>query len=399
MRRAIGLGAQENMPEKQRAMDLLKYRSFPEVGAAVRSCAHAVVEAWLHIAKDNVPAAGGLTPDDLRDHLVTIMDDMAQTLEADEPMMLADMINRARVHGDVRFDQNYNLSELLTEYSLIRPILLDFVTEQMTRPMLPTEIVALNLAVDVAVKQGVLAFANHHKAKLEATANARAKYLSFLSHDLRGGLNGTLLMIEVLRRELKQHEQFAESVQDLESMRRSILDTVGTMDRFLHAEKLRNGKVQPRLGQVSLHALVRDVVSQLSWTASEKGVTIESRVDGDGNVTSDRELLLLIVQNLASNAVKYGKTAARILVEPLGEHGVRVSVTDDGAGIAPDFLNQMFAPYARGDTYGQAGNGLGLFIARQSADLIGAKLWGESTPGSGCKFCLEISGVPVETKG
>ncbi|HEV7300479.1 MAG TPA: HAMP domain-containing sensor histidine kinase [Tepidisphaeraceae bacterium] len=374
----------------QRSMDLLKYRSFPGIGAAVRACADQVVEAWLQIAKENVPAAGGLTADELRDHLAMTLRGMAETLESDQPMTLAELMDKATIHGDVRFDQRYNLSELLTEYSLIRPILIDHVNEFMDRPMDATEIVALNLSVDVAVKQGVLAFASHQKAQLEAGANSRAKYLSFLSHDLRGGLNGTLLMIEVLRRELKNHEQFAESVQDLEAMRRSILDTVGTMDRFLHAEKLRNGKIQPRLGQVNLHHLVRDIVSQLSWTAKEKGVTVEPKLDGDGMVTSDRELLVLIVQNLMSNAIKYCKGQVSLTVTKHDSGNTIIAVCDNGPGIAAEFLSKMFAPYARGDTHGEAGNGLGLFIARQSADLLGAKLWGESTVGQGSRFYVEI---------
>jgi signal transduction histidine kinase len=386
--RAIN-GSRNTMQATQRPMDLLKYRSFPEIGAAVRARATAVVEHWLQIARDNVPAAGGLTPDELRDHLGITLESIAQTLESDQPMTLSELMSKATIHGDVRFDQQYNLAELLTEYALIRPILIDQVSEHLARPMKPTEIVALNLAIDVAVKQGVLAFTDHHKNKLQKTAEARAKYLSFLSHDLRGGLNGTLLMIEVLRRELQGHEQFAESVQDLESMRRSILDTVGTMDRFLHAEKLRNGKVVPKVTEVNLTHLVRDVVSQLSWVARDKGVTIDTNTDGDGVVKTDRELLMLIVQNLVSNAVKYCRGKVTVTIDRTNGNA-RVSVVDNGPGIAPDFLAKVFAPYARGDTHGEQGTGLGLFIARQSADLLGVKLTATSTLGSGSTFTLEI---------
>lgn len=370
-------------------MDLLKYRSFPEIASAVRDRATAVVELWLQIARANVPTAGELSADELRDHLGVTMRMMAETLESDQPMTLSELMNKATLHGDVRFDQQYNLSELMTEYALIRPILIEQVTEQLSRPMEPEEIIALNLAVDVAVKQGVLAFSDHHKNELQKSAESRAKYLSFLSHDLRGGLNGTLLMIEVLRRELQGHEQFAESVQDLESMRRSILDTVGTMDRFLHAEKLRNGKVVPHVGPVNLTQVVRDVVNQLAWVAKDKGVTIESNTDGDGVVNSDRELLILIVQNLVSNAVKYCRGKVSVAIDKV--HGnARITVVDNGPGIAPDFLAKVFAPYSRGNTHGEQGTGLGLFIARQSADLLNVKLTATSVLGSGSTFAVEI---------
>jgi len=372
-------------------MDLLKYRSFPDIARAIRQSAESVVTAWLRIAGDNVPVAEGLSQDKLRDHLALTLTEMAATIESDQPTTIQELLNTAMVHGDSRFAQNYNLSELLTEYSLIRPILIEHVTEEVKRPLETQEIVALNLAVDIAVKHGVLAFSNRQKAELQASSDSRAKYLSFLSHDLRGGLNGTLLMIEVLRRELKPHAQFAEAMEDLEAMRRSILDTVSTMDRFLHAEKLRNGKMQPRLGQVNLRTVVGDVVNQLSWTAKEKGVTIESSfVSGGEIINSDRELLLMVIQNLVSNAVKYCRGSVKVTAEGADGVEARIAVTDNGPGIADEHLARIFAPYSRGETHGQPGNGLGLYIARQSADLLQAKLWAESEIGKGSTFFIEI---------
>lgn len=357
----------------------------------MRASAGGVVEAWLTIAKDNVPVAGGLSNDELRDHLSVVIHEMAQTLEADTPSSMQELLDTAITHGDSRFAQRYNLSELLTEYSLIRPILIEHATQQLGRPMETTEVIALNLAVDVAVKQGVLSFSNLQKADLQASADSRTKYLSFLSHDLRGGLNGTLLMIEVLRRELKPHPQFTDAMEDLEAMRRSILDTVGTMDRFLHAEKLRNGKLQPRLNQVNLKALIGDIVNQMSWNAKEKGITIEWSIHCSEQVTSDRDLLQMIVQNLLSNAVKYSRGGTvKVVADPADGAEARLAVIDNGPGIEPEQLSLIFAPYVRGSDHGQPGNGLGLYIARQSADLLKAKLWAESEVGKGSTFYLEI---------
>ena len=116
-------------------MDLLKYRSFPDIARAVRSTSTAVVEAWLKIAKDNVPVAGGLSQDELRDHLNLTLNGMAQTLESDSPTTIEELLDTATTHGDSRFAQRYNLSELLTEYSLIRPILIECVSEHLGRQM------------------------------------------------------------------------------------------------------------------------------------------------------------------------------------------------------------------------------------------------------------------------
>ncbi len=107
---------------------------------------------------------------------------------------------------------------------------------------------------------------------LQASSDSRAKYLSFLSRTTwRGGLNGTLLMIEVLRRELKPHVQFAEAMEDLEAERAARSSTPLAHGSLPSRREARNGKLQPRLGPVNLRTLVSDVVNQLSWTAKEKG--------------------------------------------------------------------------------------------------------------------------------
>jgi len=65
-------------------------------------------------------------------------------------------------------------------------------------------------------------------------------------------------------------------------------------------------------------------------------------------------------------------------------------VIDQGPGIAPEKLEQLFAAFSRGETHGQPGTGLGLSIARQAADLLKAKLWAESKQGQGSTFQLQL---------
>jgi two-component system sensor histidine kinase EvgS len=60
-------------------------------------------------------------------------------------------------------------------------------------------------------------------------------------------------------------------------------------------------------------------------------------------------------------------------------------------------MSQLFAPFERGETYGQKGTGLGLTIARQAAELLGAKLSAESKPGEGASFHLDLPKAGVAT--
>jgi len=224
--------------------------------------------------------------------------------------------------------------------------------------------------------------------------DSQAKYLSFLSHDLRGALNSVLLMIEVLRRDLAGAEQFTQSLDDLDVMKRTILETVGTMERFLHAERLRKGLFVLRPALMDLKQFIAGVAQQFSYQAKEKGLNLEIDLPPGTTIRTDREAMLMIMQNLISNAIKYSeKGTVKIGCKDCGPGKIgpiTLFVADEGSGIAPEKLDKIFAPFVRGDTHGQQGEGLGLSIARQGAQMLGAKLWAESELGKGTTFYLEL---------
>jgi signal transduction histidine kinase len=376
---------------KNRTMDLLKYQPFPALAEAVRVATPLVVERWQQVVRRTLPNAGELSIKQLHNDLPNILALIADALEADEPKATKALMDEAVTHGEVRYDQNFNIGDVLIEYSVLRRVLCEEVLRQLDREMAVEELSALNLAVDVAVRRGVVSFATEQRAELQSVVEAQTKYLSFLSHDLRGGLNGVLLMIEVLRRDLAKEPKFGESLEDLDVMRRSILETVGTMDRFLHAERFRKGKVQVRPARVDVKRLINEVAMHFSYQARDKKINLVQDVPEGVAVTSDKELVTVILQNLVGNAVKYQPAGeVRIKVGCDGDAVCLISVIDQGPGIASEKLEQLFVPFTRGETHGQTGSGLGLSIARQAADLLKARLWAESKPGQGSTFHLEL---------
>ena len=374
---------------KNRSMDLLKYQSLPELAAALRARCDVIIERWHAAVQETMPQANELSLSELRNSLPQTLEQMAAALESDEPKATKDLMDLATSHGETRYDQNFNLGELMIEYSLLRPILVEEVATHLGRIVSIQEILALNMGVDVSCRRGVTTYVNQQKAELQSLVEAQSKYLSFLSHDLRGGLNGILLMLEVLRRDLEGVEKFAEPLSDLETMRRAILETVGTMDRFLHAERFRKGKVQVKPSNVNLRDVISDLIGQFNYLAREKDLRLEMDVPDKALATTDRELVNLILQNLLGNAIKYSK---RGVIQIAARNGGlwKISIKDHGPGIAADKLASLFQTFTRGDTHGQAGTGLGLSIARQAADLLSARLWAESKIGEGSTFHLEL---------
>ena len=378
---------------KNWSMDLLKYRPFPDLAAAVRARTAVAVDRWLAAVKLTLPAANELTFTQIRNRLPDTLASMADALEAEDPKATKDLMNTSISHGETRFDQNFALGELMIEYGVLRPILIEECCEHLGRMLTLEEAQALNMGVDVICRRGVVTYVNQQKEQMQALVDAQTKYLSFLSHDLRGNLNSVLLMIEVLHRDLETEPKFMQSIDDLQVMRRSILETVATMDRFLHAERFRKGKVQVKPETVNLQAVVCDVVAQFAYQAKDKDLDLHCEVPADIEIVSDPQLIGMILQNYIGNAIKYSRKGQVRVTCDKGADAMmacRISVSDQGPGIEASAMDKVFQPFARGETHGESGTGLGLTIARQAAELLGAKLSVESEVGNGTTFHLDL---------
>ena len=381
-------------PSVHPPLDLLTQRSFPELASALRECVGRVMERWEQRVRAIMPSADELTLSQLRDNLPGALEGMADALAADEPEPIDELISNSDEHGTTRFHHNYSVAEILTEYHLLRRVVVEEVAGRLARPLTTDEIVVLNQGVDASVRQAVISFVDFQTGELKAATEAQSKYLSFLSHDLRGGLNGIFLMIEVLKRELGREPKHAETIEDLDAMRRQLLETVATMDRFLYAERFRKGKVKLKPGPVRLDSLLNEISAQFAYQARDKQVEIKVTTPPAASISSDRELLTLILQNLASNAVKYttAQTSIGLGARPAPDRGGGwyLEVSDQGPGIAKEKLATLFDSFTRGDTHGQPGVGLGLTIAHQASQVLGAKLWAEANPERGTTFRVHL---------
>jgi signal transduction histidine kinase len=373
------------------SMELMMRQSFPELAAALRGRLERILERLRVTVKEILPSADELTFNELRDGLPDALEDLATAFETTGMGMKQGLLADSRHHGVCRYHQSFNLSELLVEYSILRSIMIEEISKEMDRPLTLDEISAINVGLDASGRRAVESFVKHQQEESLAGTEAMSKYLSFISHDLRGSLNGILLTIEVLRREFGASAGRNSWVDDLETMRKSILDTVGAMERFLHAERFRRKKVEVKPGPIKLQQVIPEMVLQYSEPAKNKGIEIIADSTDCATLTSDRELVQLILQNLVGNAVKYSKQGqVRIVARKIDNGAVRISVSDDGPGIAPEHLGRIFQPYIRGADHGEGGIGLGLSIAREAADLLNGRLWAENRASGGAVFHLEL---------
>jgi signal transduction histidine kinase len=372
-----------------------KGRPFPEIAAALRASLPRIMARWESAMRESLPAAGDPALAQLRDQLPGIVDEIADEIAdalAEAPTApAARRDENSKPPADDRFQPAYGVDDLMIAYHLLRRILPAEVAGQLGRELAADELAAIGIRVDAAQRRGVVAFVDHLGGQLRAADELQSSYISYLNHDLRGGMNGILLMVEVLKRELRAEPRFTESADDLEAMRRSILESVATMDRFVFAHRLGRRKQKARFVAIDLNALAKDVVSTLDHTARERAVIIGMDVAPGCSLESDRDLVRLILYNALSNTIKHARReGGTVTLSALSREGggCRIAVTDDGPGIPPEQLGTLFTPSTT--TTGTRHLKLGLPVSKMAADLIGATLAIDSRPGAGTTVRLEL---------
>lgn len=382
------------MSTEDLTLDLLAYHAFPPLASALRLRKDAILQAWEAAVIQTLPAADALTLQNLRDSIPLILQEIIDAFASDKPDTTRDLVEGSKMHGESRFQENYNIRELVVEYRLLRRVIIEQVTEAMGERLEMRSNIALNMAVDTALQSGVIKFIEHLQQQNRTSTEVQAKYLSFLSHDLRNHLHHAMLHVQLLVRRLTQVPEFADSVADLDSVKRAILQTTAGMDRLLQSEQLRKEPVHHTAEPVDLNLLLSEITNQFAHEANSKGIKLDLDTPEGAQAISDEGLLTLVLQNLLGNAVKYSSEGE---IKVLARNDANsedidwvLSVSDQGPGIAPENLSHLFDAFRRGDTYGQPGVGLGLAIASEATRLLGGKLEVQSKVGVGSTFRLML---------
>lgn len=231
------------------------------------------------------------------------------------------------------------------------------------------------------------------RARDEARAASQAKtdFLAVMSHELRTPLNGIMGYADLLEvgveGDLNAGQQ--QQVERIRTGANHLLRIIDDILVFARSESTPRGIDR---GRVQLPGILTEVADMLRPEAERKGVRMEVAAD-DVVINSDRELLLRIISNMVSNAVKftdqgYVRVEARVAADELS-----VVVEDTGLGIAPDDWERIFDPFWQVDqssTRRVGGTGLGLSIVRRLARQLGGDVTLDSTPGVGSRFTVRL---------
>lgn len=244
--------------------------------------------------------------------------------------------------------------------------------------------VALSITLDVTASVNT-------QLKVEERNRDLNEFTYMVSHDLKAPIVTLRGMLEIVKGE-SQSEQMAALAEPIEHMNKAIYRLDKLVEGVL--ELARVSTTEGELVPVSLGQVAGEVVEDFRWQSEQVGalVTIEGALPWVfGNTTQ----LYQVLGNLLGNALKYRDSARslRIVIrvdEATSRRRAVVTVSDNGRGIKPEFLESVFTPFARAGEIVIEGSGVGLAAVRRIVEKLGGSISVTSVAGEGSCFKIEL---------
>jgi len=233
------------------------------------------------------------------------------------------------------------------------------------------------------------------KAASDQAARTQRETMARVGHEIRTPLHAILGFADLLDRNEGAHldENACSQLGQIRSAARHLLDIANDM---MDLGAVHEGRIALSIQSVPVADVAVEAVSMLQGMAAAHGLALDVQAPPEPLVArADRQRLLQVLVNLIGNAIKYNRPHGQVRVVCFGQgQMVRLSVEDNGVGIAPGDLQHLFEPFFRGAAAGvpppEGSNGLGLAITRSLVVAMDGDISVNSEPGRGSTFTLSL---------
>jgi signal transduction histidine kinase len=281
------------------------------------------------------------------------------------------------------------------------------------REQTAAELDALNRSLESRVQERTReletlnAALNRANEELKELDRLKSNFLATVSHEFKTPLTSIKAFAEILHDELDEQgvsdelKRFLRII-DAESDRLARL-----IKNVLDLSRIESGRMVWRAAEFPIAEVVEAAIDGLLPALREKRIRLERELAcGDAHLFGDQDRIQEVLANVLDNAIQASGAGQRIVIgcreAPESANGphrmLRISVCDEGEGIAPDQIEKFFDRFHQVGAHGKrrrGGTGLGLAISREIAEHHGGRIWAESLPGRGSTFHITL---PLATR-
>ncbi len=288
----------------------------------------------------------------------------------------------------LRFDQEEFHRITQNENTVFRGILKALVRRLRDMNVIEEQLVSQN--TEILQQKNILEKQKHELTELNATKD---KFFSIIAHDLRSPITTLISLSEVLRTDMDlldtlQQEEILQSLHDLSR------NYLRLLDNLLQWARVQSGRMVPEPVDFNLEEAIQDVMVFYKPYALDKQIKLSALNITPFNVLADKNMIRVVLRNLISNAIKFTQPGGEVQVIMIPkENNVEITVQDNGLGMSPEVLENLFrldkAQTSLG-TSGEKGTGLGLHLCQEFVGLNKGTLKVESLKGFGSVFRFTI---------
>ena len=229
--------------------------------------------------------------------------------------------------------------------------------------------------------------------KLSNLNKTKDKFFSIIAHDLKNPIGSFKQLTEALSEDL--HKMQKEEIKEyIGLMKKNARQLFELLENLLTWSRSQRDTIDFNPVDVNLTNIVENVISTLNLQAENKMITLKNEVDPEHNLMADVNMLVTVLRNLISNAIKFTPENGHVLISSKEkENTIITSIEDNGVGIPGKRLDDLFNPGCNGSTKGTAkegGTGLGLILCKEFVEKNGGKIWVESSENKGSTFSFSL---------
>jgi Signal transduction histidine kinase len=336
----------------------------------------------------------------LNDHIPDLIKELACELEAcSDETMIEGLKDNPVIHGLDRLELGFDVEEVVGEYNALRGVILNLIEAhdlQVKGLMNHT----INRVIDKSIGLAVKTYAAQKALEVQ---QRREEHLSFVAHDLRSPLSTISIAAQLLEKNLANASGDGPTANLLATLGRNVTRLNELIVKVIQEENNLNADPNERAKRrdVELKPLVDGLMRDLDPMAVSSNAELFNQVPADLVAFADPNLLILVFQNLISNAINY-TPYGNIIVgarQDLEANSVECWVSDNGAGIPKERTEKIFEKLET-DPERDVGMGLGLAIVKQFVEAHGGSVSVDSVTGVGStfRFNLPNRGTPNEAQ-